>query len=182
MCRRQALQHIIAGFEQLIRRDGERRAHKLKPALLGHTARLGQTQGIARATATGSVGAQRCHAGLPVIAVLPCLDELDVAIGTPPAQLVQAALPFIARLNIGVGPADRGLKPLLAQQANRLKRAWCTARMQQQRLHRHLLTRNDFLIPVPEKSFQKDYFAKKRTPKDVSSQATMRRSRRMVRT
>ncbi len=29
---------------------------------------------------------------------------------------------------------------------------------------------------------QKDYLAKKRTPKDVSSQATMRRSRKMVRT
>ena len=89
--------------------------------LLRNAAGLGQTQSVARATATRAIGSQRGHAGLPALAVLPRLDKLDAAIGTPPAQLVQAALPFIARLNIGVGPADRGLKPLLAQQANRLK-------------------------------------------------------------
>ena len=92
---------------------------------------------------------------LPALAVLPCLDKLDAAVGTPPAQLVQAALPFIARLNIGVGPADCGFKLLLAQQANRLKRARRTAGVQQQRLHQHLLSHNDFLIPIPEKSSQK---------------------------
>ena len=127
---------LPARVEELIGRDHERRGHVLEAPLAPDAARLREPQRVAGAAATLAVEAGGGGGALPGGAVVARNDHVDVChLVRPGAQRVQAALPLGEWLDVGVGPADRGLIALRTQQPHRLERARPAARVKQQRCH-----------------------------------------------
>ena len=136
VARRRRAQKLPAVIKQLVRRDGQRRGNKLKPLALRHTAGLGQAQRVTGPTTSLPVKAVRRHRALPGRAVIACHDQVHVRnIGRPGLQGREPQLVLGHGLDVGIGPANRGLKPLLAQKLHRLERAGPATGVKQQRTH-----------------------------------------------
>ena len=105
----------------------------LKTPLDGDVARAGQAHGVAGSAAALAIPrAYGGDAALPPLEILVRLYKLDTRGGAPAAQLAQAAIVLVHRLDVGVGPADMGIEALLQKQAHRLERARGAASVQQQ--------------------------------------------------
>ena len=145
----EANKDVVACLKQLIGRHRQRRGDMGKPLALRHTARLGQAKAIAGPASTLAISrTDRRDRSLPCGAVLVCLDKRDSFCRTPAAKLRQSTLVFLHGLDIRIGPADRGRKPLRHQKTDRLQRTRGAARMQQKRCHRSAI-RNHFPHPSP---------------------------------
>ena len=126
-------EHVSAGLEELVRRDGKRGRDVREAQLASRAAGLGKAEGIAGAAARGAVEAMRGDACLPRGAVVTGHHHVDVSdVRRPCAQRGKAAVMLRQGLDVWVGPTDGRFEALATQKLYGLYRAGTAAGMQEE--------------------------------------------------
>lgn len=122
-------QSLIAHFMKLMGRHRQGGGDMGKAGRLGRIARLCQPKAIAGPATRLPLEPLGRHRALPSGAVLLAFHHVDALLSRPPLKHLQPVVVLGHRLDIGIGPKERGGESLALELSHRLQRARPTAHM-----------------------------------------------------